>query len=263
MNLRGGAALMRKSILSFTAMRGFFWTLALGWMMMPLIYMLVWIVAAGDSAIGGFRTEDFIRYYVVLIIVNQLTYPVSHWVVGDQIFSGQFSLWLLRPLPPVYEAVAGDLAVKAVCLPFVAIFAVVLMGIFDFTAAFAWNSLPFVLLSVLASQLLRFMLAYCLSLLALLVHKISSLLQISDTLLMLFGGQLVPTVLLPGAMQQLAFFLPFRYMLGFPIEILLGKTSGQQMLYGFGMQLFWLAAVLLLHRVIWKKGIQTYSSVGG
>ena len=46
MNWRGGWALIRKSLLSFLSARGFFWTLAVGWMIGPLVYLFVWRAAA-------------------------------------------------------------------------------------------------------------------------------------------------------------------------------------------------------------------------
>ena len=39
-----------------------------------------------------------------------------------------------------------------------------------------------------------------------------------------FAGQVAPTALLPGGLRTAAEWLPFRYMLGFPIEVLLGSA---------------------------------------
>lgn len=263
MNLRGGIALIKKSFFSYTATRGFFWTLALGWMMMPIIYMLVWVVAAGNSAISGFTRNDFVAYYTVLILVNQLTYPVSHWTVGDSIFNGTFSNWLLRPLPPIYEAIASDIAVKVICVPFTAIFTLGIVFIFGFSISLTTMNILLFIVCLLFAQILRFMLAYTLSLLALFTNKINSFLSINDTLIFLFAGQVVPTTLLPDIIRNTSFVLPYRYMLGFPIEILLGKLSYTQMVFGMSIQFSWVLIVVLLNIVVWKNGIKHYSSIGG
>ncbi|GIV96369.1 MAG: hypothetical protein KatS3mg057_1026 [Herpetosiphonaceae bacterium] len=109
MNLRAGLELIRRTLFGWMAGRGFFWTLAFGWMVPSLVYLFVWITLAEQRAIGGFERHEFIQYYLVLIIVNQLTYPVSNWTVGDVIRSGGFATWLLRPMAPIYEAIAGDI----------------------------------------------------------------------------------------------------------------------------------------------------------
>ena len=263
MNLRGGLALIRRSVTSYMASRAFFWTLALGWMMGPLVYLFVWITAAGRGGTGGYGRDEFIVYYLALMVVNQLTYPVSNWTVGDTIRMGYFSTWLLRPLPAVFEAVATDVAGKVVCMPFtlgvVAILGLVLHPSFTLTMP---ALLAFVAALVLA-QALRFGFAYVLALTTLWSHRSDALLSLHDTLLFLLAGQVAPTALLPGVLQRVAGVLPYRYMMGFPLELLLGRLGPAEMRAGFAWQVGWLVAVLLVHRVVWRQGIRRYSAVGG
>jgi ABC-2 type transport system permease protein len=89
------------------------------------------------------------------------------------------------------------------------------------------------------------------------------LLGINDTLVFLLAGQAAPTALLPGFLRQAAEVLPFRYMLGFPVEVLSGKLDPSEILLGFIYQIVWITAVLLLHNVVWKKGVRHYTAVGG
>ncbi len=263
LNLRGGWTLVRKNLFSFTASRGFFWTLAVGWMMAPLLYLLVWLAAAGEGGVKGFTQGDFTAYYLMLMVLNQLTYPVSHWTVGDNIFAGTFSQWLLRPLPPVYEAIAGDLATKLVCVPFVTVFAIGLGFGFGHGFPIVPARIPLFLLTLVLAQALRFLLGYALALLALFGGRIQSVLDVHNTLLFLFAGQVVPTVLLPEVLQNIAFLLPYRYMLGFPLEVLLGKVAGEEILWGLVAAGAWTVVAWGLHRVIWRLGIRRYASVGG
>jgi ABC-2 type transport system permease protein len=263
MNLRGGWALIRKSLFQYMSSRGFFWTLALGWMMGPLVYLFAWTTAARQRAIGGFERGDFAFYYLCLIAVNQFTYPVSNWTVGDSIRFGRFSAWLLRPLPAVYEAIGTDVATKMVCMPFVLAMTVALGVVLRPSLAF---SLPAVLAFVAAlvlAQALRFLLAYVLALVTLWSHRADALLRLNDTLSFLFAGQVAPTALLPGALQRVATMLPYRYMVGFPIEVLMGRVSRAEMWVGFGWQVGWLAIALLLHQFVWRRGLRHYTAVGG
>ncbi len=69
--------------------------------------------------------------------------------------------------------------------------------------------------------------------------------------------------LLPGALQAVSKALPFRYMIGFPVEVLTRRLSGPELLLGFGMQLGWLALALLAARLAWTRGLKHYSAVGG
>jgi len=79
----------------------------------------------------------------------------------------------------------------------------------------------------------------------------------------LFAGQVAPVVLLPGVLQKIAIALPFRYMLGFPVEILTGQLSIGAIFTGFCLQVSWLAVALTLFVIIWRAGLKHYSAVGG
>lgn len=262
MNFRGGFALIRRTMFGFMAEKGFFWTLTLGWMMGPIIYMFVWTVAAGDGSITGFTQQDFVRYYILLILVNQLTYPTSHWTVGDQIYGGKMSIVLLRPISPFYDVVASDLAVKIVCMPFV-IFVVGVAAILNFRLAISGLDLLVAVYLLLMAQIIRFMLAYTLSLFAFFTNKIKSLLSINDTLVFLLAGQVAPSSLLPGFMQDISDYLPFQYMISFPIEFSLGKLDHSQLVFGIIVQFVWAVVIILCNRLVWKKGIRAYMAVGG
>ena len=59
-----------------------------------------------------------------------------------------------------------------------------------------------------------------------------------------------------------AFILPFRWTVGFPVELFLGKLTPVQALTGIAVQLVWLGLILLLLRVVWRAGLRIYSAVG-
>lgn len=262
-NLRGGWALVQKSLFSYTASRGFFWTLAVGWMVGPLVYMFVWMTAAGTGDIGGFGRSEFEVYYLLAIVVNQFTYPVSNWTVGDVIRMGLFSHWLLRPVPAIFEAIATDVATKMVCVPFVLALVTGIGLILRPAIEVSPVNVAMFILALLLAQGIRFMLGYVLALLALWSDRADALLSLNDTLGFLLAGLVAPVALLPGALQIVAMVLPYRYFIGFPIEVLMGRLSPAELAAGLGGQIGWLAVLLLAHQWVWRRGIRRYSAVGG
>ncbi len=263
MNLRGGWALIRRSLFSYMSQRGFFWTLTLGWMMAPLVYLFVWTTAASQGAIGGYERSDFVVYYLCMIVINQFTFPTSHWTVGEYITYGGFSNWLLHPLPVIYEAIAPDLALKMVCMPFALIMVVVLSLVFQVSFSFSIPHIVYFSLVIVLAQIMRFIIAYVLALSAFWSQRADALLGLNDSLVFLFAGQVAPTALLPGLLRQVATVLPYRYMLGFPIEVLMGRLSSAEILVGLGWQAGWLAVALLLYRLVWRRGLRRYVATGG
>jgi ABC-2 type transport system permease protein len=80
---------------------------------------------------------------------------------------------------------------------------------------------------------------------------------------MLLSGRIVPLKLMPGWVQTLANFLPFKWTFGFPIESLVGNMSGSSLLVGLGVQVLWIGIGLLLFKYAYGAAIKRFSAVGG
>lgn len=263
MNHRGGWALVKSTWLSWMQHRGFFYLVALSWMMPLLIYLFVWSAAAGEGTVGGLTRGDLAAYYVALILVHQVTFSSTNWTVGDAIRYGRMNLLLLRPLSPLYDALASEVAIKIVfltfVLPLVAVLALVLRPGVEIT----WqNALAFVPALALAWAL-RFLWGYWLALLSFWAARADGLLALQESLIFLLGGQVAPVVLLPPVMRALAVALPFRYMVGFPAEVLAGQLGAAELRTGFAIQAGWLLVAVVLFVALWRAGVRRYSAVGG
>ena len=261
--MKSNWALIRGLWLSWLQYRSFFFILAFAWMIPPVIYMLVWSTAAGESDIAGFSRGAFIAYYLVLILVNQVTYAQTNWTVGDMIRSGQMNRILLRPIAPITDALASEVAGKVVFMifdiPVVVLLALLLKPEMEFRLI---NGLAFIPALIFAWGL-RFFWGYWLALLAFWTARADSLLALQDTLVFLLSGLVAPVALLPVWIYQAAVVLPFRYMVSFPVEVLTGRLTPIQMAEGFSIQLVWLGLAFGLYLILWTAGQRRFSAVGG
>ncbi|MBN2502451.1 MAG: ABC-2 family transporter protein, partial [Anaerolineales bacterium] len=118
MNHKAGWALVKGTWMMWIQHRGFFWLLAFNWMLPALIYLFVWSTVAGGGDVGGISQGEFAAYYLILILVNQLTYSQTNWTVGDVIRSGGLNTWLVRPIPAIYNVLSSEMAGKVVYMIF-------------------------------------------------------------------------------------------------------------------------------------------------
>jgi ABC-2 type transport system permease protein len=82
----------------------------------PVMYLVVWstVAEAQGGAVGGLTTADLAAYYIVYMIVNQLTFTWIMWEYEYSIRSGALAGLLLRPIHPIHRDIADNLAYKII-----------------------------------------------------------------------------------------------------------------------------------------------------
>ena len=136
------------------------------------------------------------------------------------------------------------------------------VALLRFVAKLSLAALPLFLLAIAGAWLIRFNMHYSLGLVAFWTDQATSFEGLLFTVYMVFGGALFPISLLPPVAQEIIALTPFSYMIGFPVDIMLGKLSTAEMLRGFGMQILWILAFIGLRHLTWRQGLKRYSAVG-
>ncbi len=231
---------------------------------MPLVMLALWSeVAREGGPVGGFTGADFTAYFLASFIVRQLT---GCWVALDmnrEIREGLISMRLLRPVHPLAAYGAENIAVLpmrlVLSLP-VALIALWVAGrdhvthdplmilFFAITIAGAWL-LSFTLMSIIGA----------------LAFFIESTLAVADLwfgLFFLLSGYFVPLRLFPPAIARALDLLPYRAMLGLPVEELIGMQSRAQALRGLAIEWAWVAVCGSAALLLFNRGARRYSAYG-
>ena len=236
----------------------------LGTILEPVIYLTVWATVAQSSGgeVGGYTASGFAAYFIVLMIVNHLTFSWIMWEYEYYIRQGLLSPLLLRPAHPIHKDLADNLAYKTLTLVILIPVTLMLIVLFRPTLDTSpWAVVAFVPALVLAFAV-RWVFEWTLAMSAFWTTRISAVNQVYFAALLFFSGRIAPLDLMPPAIQTIAYFLPFRWMIYFPAELILGQVSPRDALIGFGAQIGWFLVGLALLRVVWRAGIRRYSGVG-
>jgi len=230
----------------------------------PLIYLVVWttVARASGGQLVGFSGGDFASYYIILMVVNHLTFTWIMFVFEYNVRYGQFSFALLRALHPIHTDIAENLGYKVLSLA-VILPAVVIMAV-AFDAKWQpqlWAVLAFLPALALAF-LTRFLLEWTLAQAAFWTTRVDAVNQVFFVAQLFFSGFIAPLALLPAPLRLVANALPLRWQLAFPVDLALGRLSWQQTLQGYAMQGLWLLATFALMRLVWRQGVRRYSAVG-
>lgn len=236
----------------------------IGRIVQPLIYLVVWttVARARGGEVNGYDVGGFSAYFIMQMIVSQATFSWIMWEYDYVIRSGQFNFRLLRPIHPIHSDVADNLAYKILTLVILIPAALFLAWLFPPTFNFQWWSVAAGTLSIIFGFVVRFTLEWTIAMSALWTSRVNAINQTYDVTLIFLSGNFAPLAVMPQPVQILANFLPFRWLIGFPIELTLGRLTPQEALIGFAAQLFWLAVVLVILKFVWRAGVKQYSAVG-
>ncbi|MDO8515328.1 MAG: ABC-2 family transporter protein [bacterium] len=78
----------------------------------------------------------------------------------------------------------------------------------------------------------------------------------------LLSGFLIPIDLLPPSWANLAKYLPFQYLAYVPAKVLLGQYTYWQIVQHIVLAIIWALIFAIIARIIWKKGLKNYDSIG-
>jgi ABC-2 type transport system permease protein len=230
----------------------------------PLVYLIVWstVSESRGGSVGDYTAAQFAAYFIVFMLVNQVTYTWIMYEYEYRVREGLLSPALLRPVHPIHADIAENISSKLISMPVMLVIAGGLALIFKPTLVFLAWTIPVFVPALILAFLVRFLIEWTLAQSAFWTTRVSAFNQVYFVLVLFLSGQIAPLSLFPRAIQVLADILPFRWMIGFPVELILGRLSPVQVLTGLAAQAIWLLISLGLVRIVWRAGIRIYSAVG-
>lgn len=261
--LRATPALARAALLSSIAYRAelFVWILSTS---LPLVMMALFGAVAREGPLGRYDERGFVFYFLATFVVRQATGSWVSWQLIEEIRDGKLSGRLMRPVSPIASYAIENLAATplrlAVSLPLAA-------------AAMLWASpgrLPSglaawaaVALSLLGAWLITFFSHLLLGCASFHVESSHSLINLWLMLFLTLSGYTIPVDLFPPWLSGANAYLPFRYQLALPVELVTSAISPQEALPLLARQ--WAAVVALGAAAVaaFRLGLRRFAAYGG
>ncbi len=231
----------------------------------PLIMMTVWLSVVDQSGpAAGWDRSDFISYYVAAAVLFHLTTGDLAWNWDRDMRSGDLSFRLLKPVSPVHHHLAMDIGLVSVTAALLVPVALVATVVLD---SLRYPIGPGTFVLFLVAVVLGFAVSFAMALTFAMGTFWST--QTANLYYLWWGagaflsGWVAPVSVLPEPLQRAAHVLPFRSVLGFPLELLLGRLDAGQIATGFAVGLAWLVGLIVVQQALWHRGIVRYQAVGG
>jgi len=235
------------------------------WLVSPIIYLAVWTsIANSKGDVNGFTANDFITYYMTLLIVDQITSNIVIHTFAYKIQDGTLSGELIRPIHPMLtNALINNISFKALFIMALIPVWTILFLLFrpDFSDV-TFSSILLAIPAMITGFLVGFLLSATITALAFWTTRVYSIHEFYYALILLFSGQFVPLTLMPKLIQNIAQYLPFQLLIYFPIQLILGKLSTAQIIQGYVMGIIWLVVSITVFNWVWRNGVKRFSAVG-
>ncbi len=230
-----------------------------------LLVQALWIALFnGRQVLSGSTFDQTITYVVLSWILRNMFPEGLIGEVNNRIRTGDIIFDVMRPMQYGYvlfcrtggQALAS-LFTRSVPLM---IAACLLLHLQLPRSPLVWLAF---LISLGCGFVTFFLVDYAVSLLGFWITDLDGIYWAKRTIVSLFAGNYLPLWFFPPGLQTVALMLPFQGMIYTPLAILVGKVPLPQVPVQIGIQLVWIAVLVLLTRLLFARGTRKIAVQGG
>jgi ABC-2 type transport system permease protein len=228
------------------------------------MYLSIWSAVARSlgGQVGGYEPRTLAACFLCSMWLIHMTFNGVLVFFESRVRRGEFSALLVRPIHPIVTDIATTSPTR-LTLPLLGAATLGLIVAFrPLVEPPAWAVVAFVP-ALLLAFVVRFISTWIVALSAFWLTRTQAVTQAYLLLLLFLGGQAAPLSLLPDWVRIIAWISPFRWMLAFPTELLVGRLSPAETMAGLCIQLLWAMASVVLLGCCWRAAVRRYTAVGG
>ena len=227
------------------------------------LFRMVWVsLYAQNLAPKDLSLQDAITYSTVALLMSLVLDIDQTRLIHDKLHDGSIATDFMKPINvPAYffsDGTGEVLFHATLILPSLVLAAIVVHINVPAPDVLAMFFVSF-FLGYVVGLLMNFILN-CIAFWTLEIHAVQLIVTwITD----LLGGQIIPLIFFPLAMQNVIFALPFAAIYSTPLLIYVGHITPDRYPEVIGFQLMWIAIFAVIAVFIWRAGAKRVVVQGG
>ena len=229
------------------------------------VYLLrvVWVALYARNAIPhGVPLHTIITYSTVALLMGLILDIDQTRMLHEKLHDGSIVVDFMKPISvPLYlfsDGTGEVLFHGALIIPSLAIaLFIVHIDVPSFAVCCSFA------LSFLLGYFVGAFLNFILNCVAFWTLEITAVQMIVTWITDLLGGQIVPLLFFPAAVQSAIFALPFAAMFSTPLLIYIGEIGPERYAQVMGLQVMWIAILGIISIVVWRAGARRVVVQGG
>lgn len=224
------------------------------------IWKAIYASATG-AMIGGFEFSQMMTYMCLSVIFSAFFMTFQEHEIEREVQSGSIAIYLTKPVTYPIVCFFKTIGTKSTGL-FIQVLPLIIVafGVIRISAPVHW----IFLLSLSMSYLINYVLVFLTGLTAFWTRGGIWGIRLSRIILgSIFSGSLLPLVMFPNWLANIANVLPFITIFHIPASIYLGRIVGAEILTSLLLQTLWLMLLVSLSVIIWKRASKKIFIQGG
>ncbi|KMT21920.1 ABC transporter permease [Clostridium cylindrosporum] len=235
----------------------------IGGLIQVFMYYYIWnaVFDNGGNVIGGYSRLEFITYIIVSFSLSGVMPSSVSNALSKDVRTGDIVSLMTKPISIDYYYLFYNIGDGIITGIFMGL-PLFIIGYFYLGVMLPYNILTFII-SLALGFVVVFYLNFIIGQLSFFTTSVVGIVIAYQSVSMFLSGSIVPLSLLPGSVRTVIEVLPFKSGFSIPLNIYLGKISGEEVVYNILFQVMWIFILKFLSDRIYKLGLEKNSILGG
>ena len=216
------------------------------------------------NPVAGVDVEGMLTYIIISAMMSVLLITNVERRIENSVQKGTIAMDMMKPLNIFGIYLAEDLG-SITALVFQNLLPIFLVGslLVKVPTICSTEHIPLFTISMLMSFFINWLIAALFGMWSFTAVNVDALIQVKKHLIRLLSGSIIPMWFFPDWFRNILEALPFVYIYQLPLDIYIGKSSGDELAGMMMIQFVWLIILLLAFAYVARRATKKVLVQGG